>query len=89
MTVAHTSTRLSNVELGRLIGLDHSSASRLRRGERGASVAVMVKIEELFGWPVREQFAAFSHGSFAADFEQYMASYTATRPANAGTPTAS
>jgi hypothetical protein len=89
MTVAHASARLTNAELGKLIGLDHSSASRLRRGERGCSVAVHVRIEEHFGWPVIEQFKALRDGSFAANFERCLSDYTATRPANRDTPAAS
>lgn len=81
--------RLSNVELGKLLGLDHSSASRLRRGERGASVHVMLKIEDLLGWSVRSQVAAHSFGHFGVEFERRLAEWTATRRADHDTPTTS
>lgn len=92
MTATHpTLTRLTNVALGQLIGLDHTSVSRLRRGERRCSTAVMVRIEELFGWPVRDQFTALTDGTFASELERRSAEYAATapRPANHDTPTAS
>lgn len=89
MTAAHPgSPRLSNVALGRLIGLDHTSVSRLRRGERGCSTAVMVRIEDLFGWPVRDQFAALADGTFGPELDRRSAEYcaTTTRQADHDTP---
>lgn len=86
MTTAHAPTRLSNIALGRILGLDHTSISRLRRGERGCSVAVMLRIEETFGWSVREQHAALKDGSFPQKFEFEVSEWTATRPADSTTP---
>lgn len=82
MTGTHPPTvRLTNVEIGRLIGLDHTSVSRLRRGERRCSIAVMVRIEDQFGWPVRDQFAAMADGTFEPEFERRTAEFAAsTRP---------
>lgn len=89
MTVEHALHPITNVALGRIIGLDHSSASRLRRGERGASVQVMLRIEDEFKWPVREQYAAFQDGSFASEFARRLDEWTATRWAERATPAAS
>jgi hypothetical protein len=49
--------RLSNVELGELIGLSHSSASRVRAGHRAPGYRVMLAIERVFGWPFKDQIA--------------------------------
>lgn len=75
MATTHAPTRLTNVALGQLLGLDHSSASRLRRGERGCSVAVMLRIEDLFRWSVREQHTAFQNGTFARELEHRISLY--------------
>lgn len=89
MTAEHTAAHLTNKALGELLGIDHSSASRLRRGERGASTAVMIRIEENFKWPVREQFAAFGCGDFGVQLERRVSEWTATRAANQDTPATS
>jgi hypothetical protein len=47
--------RVTNGEIGKLIGLSYSAVSRLRRGERLPSVEVMVAIGEHFSWGVADQ----------------------------------
>lgn len=47
--------RLSNVELGELIGLSHSSASRVRSGQRAPGYRVMLAVERAFGWTMQDQ----------------------------------
>lgn len=92
MATTHApASRLTNVALGQLIGLDHTSVSRLRRGERRCSTAVMIRIEELFDWPVRKQYAAINNGTFAEELEYRAAIFASntTRPANHDTPVAS
>lgn len=46
---------MTNEEIGKLIGLSHSAVSRLRRGERLPSIAVMVTIQDVFGWAITDQ----------------------------------
>lgn len=91
MTAAHPTARLSNAALGRLLGLDHTSISRLRRGERRCSIAVMIRIEDLFDWPVREQYIALTNDIFGSELERRSAKYVADRdtPVNHDTPVAS
>jgi hypothetical protein len=88
MTTA-TPTRMTNVALGKLLGLDHSSVSRLRRGQRGCSVQVMLRLDEVLGWTVREQVNAFDAGTFGPDLESRLLEWTATRPADHDTPATS
>ena len=44
-------TPLTNVELGRRLGVGHSMASRLRHGKRAPGIAVMKKMAEEFDIP--------------------------------------
>lgn len=68
---------MTNQALGQLVGLSHSSVSRLRSGERGTSVAVMLKIEEVFGWDLRDQIARRDDGSYAGKLADVVAEYQA------------
>lgn len=86
MTTTHAPARLTNVELGKVLGLDHSSISRLRRGERGASIDVMLRIEDLWRWTVRDQRAALKSGTYGLKFEANAAEWASTRPAEHGAP---
>lgn len=88
MTAA-PAARITNVALGQLLGLDHSSASRLRRGQRGCSIEVMIRIEDLLGWPVRAQHTAFVAGTFSDELERRLIDWTATRRADYDTQTGS
>lgn len=62
---------LSNVEVGRRIGLHHTSVSRVRKGERVPSLEVMQKIATEFGWSLDDQAQckAKSRADYAAGFE--------------------
>lgn len=71
-TTTAPSPRVSNQELGELIGLSHSSVSRLRSGERGTSVQVMLKIEDVLGWDLHDQIAQRDKGKYAAKLERLL-----------------
>lgn len=64
--------RLSNVELGELIGLSHSSASRVRSGQRAPGYRVMLAIARVFKWPFEEQVAVLdkSRAKYGAQLEE-------------------
>jgi transcriptional regulator with XRE-family HTH domain len=66
------SPRVSNQELGELIGLSHSSVSRLRSGERGTSVEVMLKIERLLQWDLHDQIKRRDDGTYADKLERLL-----------------
>lgn len=67
--------RVSNQELGVLIGLSHSSVSRLRSGERGTSVQVMLKVERLLSWDLHDQIAQRDKGKYAEKLERLLAEW--------------
>lgn len=64
--------RVSNQEVGELIGLSHSSVSRLRSGERGTSVQVMLKVEKLLGWDIHDQIEQRDKGKYAEKLERLL-----------------
>jgi len=61
--------RVTNQELGELIGLSHSSVSRLRSGERGTSTTVMLRVEEALGWDLHDQIKSRDDGTYASKLE--------------------
>lgn len=68
--------RLSNTELGGLIGVSHASVSRIRSGDRKPSIRVMSKISKLTGWSIDGQVASRDKGTYAIDFEQAFSEYS-------------
>lgn len=62
--------RVTNQEIGELVGLSHSSVSRLRSGERGTSTTVMLQIEKVYGWDLHDQIKRRDDGSYAAELER-------------------
>lgn len=67
--------RVSNQELGEKIGLSHSSVSRLRSGERGTSLEVMLKIESLLAWELHDQIKCRDDGSYSDKLERLLAEW--------------
>lgn len=65
-------TTLTNVEVGRRIGLHHTSVSRIRKGERVPSLEVMQVIAKQFGWTLDDQAQCKAQGrdDYAAGFER-------------------
>lgn len=79
LPVMATAPTLTNRELGDLVGLTHSSISRIRSGTRIPSSDVMLQIERVFGWPIDEQIRARS--KYAAEFERRVVAYVKARSA--------
>lgn len=71
--------RVSNQELGELIGLSHSSVSRLRSGERGTSVQVMLKVEQLLAWDLHDQIKQRDEGKYAEKLERLLSEWKKRR----------
>ena len=70
---------MTNGEIGKLIGLSYSAVSRLRRGERLPSIAVMVAIQEAFGWSITDQVWVRSYAGavgYSQVFNDELAAYT-------------
>lgn len=65
--------RLSNTELGGLLGISHASVSRIRSGHRNPSITVMSKIATLTAWDVGDQVEARESGTYPAEFEKAVA----------------
>lgn len=79
MAVVATKT-LNNRELGELIGLTHSSVSRIRHGFRRPSSTVMLTIQDKLGWPVDEQIRT-KGAKYAKELERRVRTYAASREA--------
>jgi ribosome-binding protein aMBF1 (putative translation factor) len=61
---------ISNSQIGSDIGLDYTTVSRIRSGQRLPSIDVMVEIERVFKWPVAEQVDARTKDCYAEAFEK-------------------
>ncbi len=73
--------RLSNVELGELIGLSHSSASRVRSGQRAPGYRVMLAVEKHFDWTLQDQVKTLdrSRAKYGETLEEKATAYAAQR----------
>lgn len=60
---------ITNVQIGKDIGLDHTTVSRIRSGERLPSIDVMVDVELRYGWRVEQQIKSRLDGTYAEDLE--------------------
>jgi len=63
--------KLTNEQVGQLIGLSYSAVSRLRSGNRFPSLEVMYKIEAAFDWPIQDQLRARLVGGAAKYSHQF------------------
>lgn len=84
--MANTAKRfkLSNRELGELVGLNHTTISRIRASTRWPSVPAMQRIEKVLSWPVAEQISCRANTSrevtkYAKELERRVRRYLATR----------
>lgn len=71
--------RVTNQELGELIGLSHSSVSRLRSGERGTSTTVMLQIEKVLKWDLHDQIQRRDDGTYAQELERLASAWKARK----------
>lgn len=63
---------ISNTQVGADIGLDYTTVSRIRSGQRLPSIDVMVQIELRYGWSVGDQARARTDDKFAEEFERIL-----------------
>lgn len=61
--------RVTNVHLAGLLGISHAQVSRLRSGDRPATLNTLIAVRDALGWSVEAQVAAFEQGTYAAAFE--------------------
>lgn len=62
----------TNAEVGLLIGLDHTSISRLRSGTRRPSLTVMSAMSDHFDWSLDDQALALRNGCYHVEFEKIL-----------------
>lgn len=82
--------RVTNVELGELLGISHVQVYRLRVGDRLPSVETMQAIEEHLGWSFQDQGNARGTKTYSGEFEAAIARYASARNTTVGpeeTPT--
>lgn len=71
MTAAAT-VDVSYKDIARRLKISPAAVSRYLRGTRIPKLAIQVKIEKLYGWPITEQATAASRGKYPAEFEKAM-----------------
>lgn len=59
----------TNSDVASRVGLTHSGVSRIRSGARLPSIAVMRRIETVYGWNTQKQIESREQGTYAEDFE--------------------
>lgn len=69
----------TNTEVAARIALNHSTVSRIRRGERRPSLASMLRIQGQYGWSLSDQAASIVAGKYGADFERVLRAELAAR----------
>lgn len=78
--IIDTENRLTNQQVGELIGLTYSAISRLRSGGRMPSIATMYATEAAFGWSIADQLEARvgikGKTAWADEFDRYVREYT-------------
>lgn len=63
----------TNRDVAERLGLTHSGVSRLRTGDRLASVPTMSRIEAVYGWSIQDQVEARAAGKYAEQLEAVLA----------------
>lgn len=63
-------TDVTNVQVGKDLGVTHVTISRIRSGDRLPSLDLMVKIESLTRWKISAQTRERQGGTYAAAFER-------------------
>lgn len=63
---------ISNSQIGSDVGLDYTTVSRIRSGQRLPSIDVMVEIERCYDWPVADQVKARGNENYDEQFEHIL-----------------
>jgi transcriptional regulator with XRE-family HTH domain len=74
-----TPRSMSNPEVGDLLGVHFTFASRIRSGRRTPSLTTMVKIRDVFDWSLDDQAKAIQNGTYPALLEQRIDAYAKTQ----------
>lgn len=72
---------ISHQEIADVVGLDMSTVSRLRAGQRKPNIDTMQRVEQAFAWPLADQVKARDLGPdrYAQDFEAHVRRYFSRR----------
>lgn len=62
----------TNTAVATRIDLDHSTVSRIRRGERRPSLASMLRIQEQYRWSLADQANSIVNNTYGTDFERIL-----------------
>lgn len=65
---------ITNVRIASDIGLDHTTVSRIRSGDRMPSLDVMIEIERVYKWAIPLQVVARATDDYAGAFERILIS---------------
>lgn len=76
--------RVTNTELGNLLGLSHVQVHRIRNATRQPSIEAMVRIEDVLGWPIKDQVKARTNREYATGFEAAVERYASNRATAVG-----
>lgn len=61
---------VTNLEIAALLGVNHSTVSRIRRGQRQPSMQVMDRLRQLSGWSLDAQMNARTSNTYPARFDE-------------------
>lgn len=61
--------KITNVEVGKLIGVGHTMVSRIRSGDRLPSRTLLYRIAVEFNWDMFEQMSAIEAKTYHEQFE--------------------
>lgn len=66
---------MNNKELGELVGVSFSMASRLQSGDRTPGIDTMQKIAQVFDFPLDAQVVSRENGSYHSAFAKAIANW--------------
>lgn len=72
MAAMTTRSSVTNQRVADDLGVTHSAVSRIRGGVRRPSLELMLKIAEVFNWPLEAQALAWSLGVYTVGFEDFL-----------------
>lgn len=69
--------KVTNQRVADRLGINHSTVSRIRSGERHPSIDLMKKIETEYGWDLEKQLRAYGSVVYKREFERILAEHYA------------
>ena len=73
MDTMDTRSLVTNQKVADDLGITHSAVSRIRSGDRFPSLALIIKIEALLQWSMKDQARRLGSASYAEEFESRLA----------------